>query len=704
MTIKNCVRRLILPLALFVCCLLALPARAGTQPVRVGYVLFENYQEGGEGEYKRGFGYEYLQRLAYATGWEYEYVYGSFSELLAMLQSGDIDLMGDLSYTEERARTIRFSALPQGQERYYIYTTDGQEGVDPDDAESLNGRRIGVTSNSYQYRLLLDWLAENEYRCTLVEYPGTAASVAGLHAGEVDAVVMTDMASSTGLVPVANIGYSDFYYGVSRSRPDLLAELNRAMREIQTIDPYFNVVTYAKYNTSTLSNSHLSKAERQWLEQHDNTVRLGYLENDLPYCATAADGTLRGEITALVDAFETDFDIRVQAVPFADARTMVEAAQAGEIDLFGPLYEDYWLAEQYGIFNTKSILSTTCVLLYQGDYEDSVTGRIAYYPGNAVQKGAAEVRYPDSEFVACDSKEDMLQAVLDGRADCTILTSAMLNLMRQYKAMDALNLLELPGSAEVCLGTVRGNSAMLNIANRVIFAVSEDLNGVALMENTYADAPFALREYLEQHALAVISVLVGIIVVMLGFFVWYLRMQARLTAAQNKNEELARQAFRDSLTKVGNRAGYLTLEKDLQMQMVLGQRPEFSLVVADVNGLKEINDTLGHEEGDMLIRSTSALLRGVFANSKVFRIGGDEFVVVLTGEDHRERDMLMERLRAQSLPCVDREAVEAGRTSVACGMAAYDRETDRTVAAVFDRADREMYRCKTRMKGQNQRP
>ena len=162
MTIKHCVRRLVLPLALFVCCLLALPARAGSQPVRVGYVLFENYQEGGEGEYKRGFGYEYLQRLAYATGWEYEYVYGSFSDLLAMLQSGDIDLMGDLSYTAERAKTIRFSALPQGQERYYIYTTDGQEGVDPDDAESLNGRRIGVTSNSYQYRLLLDWLAENE--------------------------------------------------------------------------------------------------------------------------------------------------------------------------------------------------------------------------------------------------------------------------------------------------------------------------------------------------------------------------------------------------------------------------------------------------------------------------------------------------------------------------------------------------------------
>ena len=704
MTIKHCVRRLVLPLALLVCCLLALPARAETQTVRVGYVLFENYQEGGEGEYKRGFGYEYLQRLAYATGWEYEYVYGSFSELLAMLQSGDIDLMGDLSYTAERAKTIRFSALPQGQERYYIYTTDGQEGVDPDDAESLNGRRIGVTSNSYQYRLLLDWLAENEYRCTLVEYPGTAALVAGLHVGEVDAVVMTDMASSTGLVPVANIGYSDFYYCVSRSRPDLLAELNRAMREIQTIDPYFNVVTYAKYNTSALSNSHLSKAERQWLAQHDNTVRLGYLENDLPYCATAADGTLQGEITALVDAFETDFDIRVQAVPFAVYDDMAQAAANGEIDLFGPLYLDYWLAEQYDIFDTKSILTTTCVLLYQGEYADSLTNRIAYFPGNAVQRGAAEVLYPNAEFVACDSKEDMLEAVLDGRADCTILTSAMLNLMRQYKAMRSLNILELPGSAEVCLGTVRGNSALLNIANRVIFAASEDLNGVALMENTYAEAPVTLEEILQQHAVGVTAVLVGIIVLMLVCFLWYMNMQARLAAARSKNEALTRQAYRDSLTKTGNRAGYLSLEKELQLRMVLGQWPEFSLVVADVNGLKEINDTLGHEEGDMLIRNTSALLRGVFVNSQVFRIGGDEFVVVLTGEDHRERAMLLERLRAQSLPFVDRETVEAGRTSVACGMAAYDRETDRTVAAVFDRADREMYRCKTRMKGQSQRP
>lgn len=79
--------------------------------VRVSYVNFENYQEGGDGEYKRGFGYEYLQRISYSTGWQYEYVYGSFSDLLQMLKDGEIDLMGDPSYTEERAKDISFSDL-----------------------------------------------------------------------------------------------------------------------------------------------------------------------------------------------------------------------------------------------------------------------------------------------------------------------------------------------------------------------------------------------------------------------------------------------------------------------------------------------------------------------------------------------------------------------------------------------------------------
>lgn len=682
---------------------LMLPAAAAgdgghAKTVRVGYVNFENYQEGGEGEYKRGFGYEYLQRVAYSTGWQYEYVYGSFSELLQKLKDGEIDLMGDLSYTEERAETIRFSALPQGRENYYIYTTAEQETIDPFELDTLNGRRIGVTANSYQQGLLMEWLQVSGYDCTVVEYNASKETAAALNSGEVDAMIMTDMASSGGYVPVISIGYGEFFFGVSKSRPDILEDLNRALREIQTTDPYYNEVTYAKYITSSLSNAYLSKQERKWLEERDHTVRLGYLTGNLPYCDAAEGDAVRGLLAVLIETFWDDFGVQVVAKGYGDTGSMIAAANDGEIDLFGPLYSDAWLAEQYGFINSNAITSTTFILLYQGDYSEETTQKIACAKNSAIQSGAVEVLYPDAERVECRTKEDCLKAVTDGRATCAIASAATMNLLKQYKTMKSLNMLELPKAATICLGTLRGNSELLNITNRVIFASTEDLSGAALMDNVYADVPLSIVDYLEEYALSVILILVAIIALMLAFFIYYRQMTTRLVKMQTKNAELSQQAFRDGLTKVGNRAGYLAAEKDFQVRIDAGEQEQFALVVADVNGLKSVNDAMGHEAGDQLIRNASRCICRIYAHSPVFRIGGDEFVVILTGGDYARRDELLAELREKSLPCIEELQLENGGASVASGMAEFIPGTDSTVAEVFARADEAMYVCKKQMK------
>lgn len=669
-----------------------------SKTVRVGYVNFENYQEGGEGEYKRGFGYEYLQRVAYSTGWQYEYVYGSFSELLQMLKDGQIDLMGDLSYTADRAKTIRFSALPQGRENYYIYTTADQEAIDPFELDSLNSRRIGVTANSYQQGLLMTWLETGGYDCTVIEYSGFSETAAALNNGEVDAMIMTDMASTGGYVPVVSIGYAEFYFGVNRTRPDILEELNRALREIQTTDPYYNEVTYAKYITSSLSNSYLSKQERKWLEEHDSTVHLGYLTGNLPYCDETGEGAVRGLLSVLTATFEEDFGIRAETKGYPSIDQMTAAAFAGEIDLFGPLYSDFWLAEQYGLINSNTITSTTFILLYQGEYTEETTQKIACAKNSAIQKGAVEVLYPDAEVVECESKEDCLEAITSGRATCTIVSAATMNLLKQYKAMHSLNMVELPKAANICLGTLRGNSELLNITNQVIFASTEDLNGAALMDNIYADTPFSLLDFLEAHALTVILFLIAIIALMLSFFLYYLRTTSKLTKMKTKNAELSQQAFRDGLTKVGNRAGYLAAERELQLQIDAGELAELALVMADVNGLKTVNDALGHESGDLLLQNASSCICGIYEHCPVFRIGGDEFVVILTGPDYAQRNELLAVLRDRSLPRTGGPQLENGGVSVAFGMAEYRKGTDRTVAEVFARADKAMYACKKQMK------
>ena len=92
-----------------------------SETIKVGYVNYQGYQEGSENEYKTGFGYEYLQKISYYTGWEYEYVYGSFAELIEKIKNDEIALMGNVTYTEERAKDMLFSTIEQGSETFYFY-------------------------------------------------------------------------------------------------------------------------------------------------------------------------------------------------------------------------------------------------------------------------------------------------------------------------------------------------------------------------------------------------------------------------------------------------------------------------------------------------------------------------------------------------------------------------------------------------------
>ncbi len=170
------------------------------------------------------------------------------------------------------------------------------------------------------------------------------------------------------------------------------------------------------------------------------------------------------------------------------------------------------------------------------------------------------------------------------------------------------------------------------------------------------------------------------------------RKEKKVLKALNNEKELAR---RDELTGVKNRTAYLELDKSLQDSMDKGEEElAFAIIVCDSNNLKLINDTLGHVAGDEYIRDSAKILCDIFDHSPVFRIGGDEFAVYLTGRDYRDRQSLMQKLRNLILKN------KAGGTGpvLASGMAEYDREKDTFVSEVFARADKEMYEDKQRLK------
>ena len=157
-------------------------------------------------------------------------------------------------------------------------------------------------------------------------------------------------------------------------------------------------------------------------------------------------------------------------------------------------------------------------------------------------------------------------------------------------------------------------------------------------------------------------------------------------------KELAR---RDELTGVKNRTAYKEFEESVQGNMDNGlYYLTFALVVCDTNNLKQINDTRGHTAGDEYIRSSAQLLCEFFAHSPVFRVGGDEFVVFLHGNDYSARHEIMDKLRRQVI-----ENKKKGEgVIIAAGMAECNPENDNFVSDIFERADKEMYEDKKKLK------
>ena len=662
------------------------------ETVKVGYVLFENYQEGGDGEYKRGFGYEYLQRIAYSTGWSYEYVYGSFSELLEMLEKGEIDLMGDLSYTEERAQKISYSALPQGRENYYIYSRVDNTEIDPMEPDTLDGKRIGAVSSSYQYSLLMDYIEEENCGFELVDYSSSSVMKEDLNNGLIDAMMLTDMASSGNYLPVVSVGSGDFYFGVNKKRPDLLHELNLALKEIQTSDPYYNEVTYSKYiSASSLSNAYLSKKERTWLNEKNYSITLGYLDWNLPYCASDENGELNGLLSVVVNEFKSLFNIDVKTVAYDDIDSIMKDIEEGRLDLFAPLYKDAWLAEKNNMLVSNAINTTTFVMFYDGELSEDTYKRIAYADNNVIQTGAIEVLYPDAEMLKYKGRRECLQAILRGDAGSTIISSSALNRLKKYEETSKLTIMELPNVVEVCIGTPRDNAELLNITNRVILSCSDDLKGAALMDYTYEEPIFTLSGFIKENYQAVIIILILVIALMICIFVYYL-------SSEKEKKKLSAMAFKDALTRVGNRTGYLDRERDLQLSINSHEDIEFAIVLLDINNLKKTNDVCGHEKGDMLIKNTSRIICQIFDHSPVYRIGGDEFVVFLTGNDYKSRFDLLKKLEEVNKDYHHECSLEDGEAGFAYGLSEYIPDIDTSVAQVFKRADETMYKYKNEMK------
>lgn len=566
--------------------------------VRVGWLVNnEGFQEGTPGERLSGWGYEYLQTLSYYTkGWRYEYVSGTFTELMDMLEAGEIDLMPNISYSAEREQKLLFSSNPEGTERYYIYAKPDRDDLAKGDPQALQGLTIGCNSGVMQTIVGQQWLADEGVTCTYKEIDTGSALFEALTDGEVDAVIMNDTISSPDASPMFYVGSSDYYFAVPKSRPDLMDDINAAMTSISRVNPRYNDEVKSSYSAQNSGSSSLTGPEASWLKANGNTITLGYLVNQLPYCTQNDDGEMEGSLASLATTLHDKFGITVKTVAFSNNEKMVEALSDGTIDAALPFFRDYWLAEQKGVTQSNSMGTVSLTAIHVSNDLDSDLKDIACTENAIINRFELESLFPDATVTEYPNKEEALNALRVGKAHCIVVPSTRLETIRDTYDIEDFETQELTNTAELSCMISRGKPELLGIINKGIINAGESLFASSYSPTSYSAQESDTFQFVYRNRTAIATVIICMLLTGIVVLVWSLQ---RAQEARQKADaaNAAKTAFltrmsHDIRTPLNGILGLIEIEELKEGDMQVARESRAKARVAANHLLSLINDIL----------------------------------------------------------------------------------------------------------------
>lgn len=566
--------------------------------VRVGWLVNNaGFQEGTPGERLSGWGYEYLQTLSYYTkGWQYEYVSGTFTELMNMLEAGEIDLMPNISYSEEREQTLLFSSNPEGTERYYIYAKPDRDDLAKGDPQALQGLTIGCNAGVMQTIVGQQWLADQGITCTYKEIDTGGALFEALSDGEVDAVIMNDTISSPDASPMFYVGSSDYYFAVPKSRPDLMNDINAAMTAIARVNPRYNDEVKSSYSAQNSGSSSLTGPEVSWLKANGNTVTLGYLVNQLPYCTQNDDGEMEGSLTSLATKLHDKFGITVKTVAFSSNEKMVEALSDGTIDAALPFFRDYWLAEQKGVAQSNSMGTVSLTAIHVSNDLDSDLKDISCTENAIINRFELESLFPDAAVTEYPNKDEALNALRVGKAHCIVVPSTRLETIRDTYDIEDFETQELTNTAELSCMIPRGKPELLGIINKGIINAGESLSASSYSSASYSVQESDTFQFVYRNRTAIATVIICMLLTGIAILVWSLQ---RAQEARQKADaaNAAKTAFltrmsHDIRTPLNGILGLIEIEELKEGDMQVARESRTKARVAANHLLSLINDIL----------------------------------------------------------------------------------------------------------------
>ena len=463
-----------LSLLLLLSAVLPVKAAAETAPAKVVRVgSFEDtFNYVNERGARKGYGYELLETLSGYTGWQFEYVTCDWSDCFEKLKNGEIDIMGDISYTEDRAEEMLFSDEPMGEEKYYLYADFSRTDISASNFKTLNGKKIGVLMGTEPEVMLTEWEEKHGIKTEHVNISDNEDVKQKLANHEIDCFVSLEEAfwAELGISTMTRVGESSIYYAINKDRPDIKEELDYAMSVLDEADPFYTADLYKRYFSLDYTPI-LTGEEKAWLRKH-GAIRMGFLTSDGGVSNyDPATGKLTGAITDYIQ-FAADClgnqELEFQIVGYDSMEAELNALKSGEIDMIFHFNQNPNLAEEYRVACTSTTWITNLMAVTNKQhFNESKANRIAVPQNKLSLKKYLAFYYPQWEIVDCDTQEDAAKLIETGRADCFVTgISSEENYSKKYGFYSV----PLLNPVKSCFAVKSGNCSLLSILNKTIKA------------------------------------------------------------------------------------------------------------------------------------------------------------------------------------------------------------------------------------------
>ena len=526
------------------CLLLLLPtlfpvkAAAETVPAKVVRVgSFENtFNYVNEKGIRKGYGYELLQTLSGYTGWQFEYVTCDWSDCFEKLKNGEIDILGGISYTEDRAEEMLFSDEPMGEEKYYLYADLSREDITASDFKTLNGQKIGVLMGTEPEVMLTEWEEKYDLKTQHVNIANSEDVKQKLANREIDCFVSLEESfwADLGISTITRVGSSGIYYAINKDRADIKKELDNAMRALEDADPFYTADLYKRYFSLDYTPI-LTGEEKTWLKEH-GAIRMGFLTGDSGVSTyNPSTGEITGTITDYIQ-FAKDClgnqELEFQMVGYDSKEAELNALKSGEIDMVFHFDQSPNLAEEYRVACTNTTwTSTMMAVTNKQHFNENQANRVAVPQNKLSLTRYIAVYYPQWEIVDCAAQEDAARLVKDGQADCFVTgVSSQENYSKKYDFYSVL----LPNPAKSCFAVNSGNRSLLSILNKTIKAMPTNMLTGSLAMYKSSSRKVTLSEFIRDNFFMVLLVSSIFVAVILLAILKLLRKARKAEAAARK--------------------------------------------------------------------------------------------------------------------------------------------------------------------------